>query len=597
VRPHELKIFLSNCRSLKQKLPALADILSRKFDLLFFVETWLPDPVLLPDSVLLSDSSYQIFRRDRETTGGGLAVFYKKSLKVSRVKIPKKFCHLEILTVNLAMAKSEINFVLFYRPPRPDLRYLEDFGDYMKSICSKRISLVTLGDFNLPQIDWMTKTASDRLHRAFLDITFEHNLTQYVSESTRGKNILDLVLSNDESLIRDILVTEPFASSDHDSIEFAIECAANPPPTPFKDFLNSDFVQIRSYLMRVPWGIEFSLCTTIDQYWDLFTNHLNSAIDNFVPLRTPSSRKYPLETLKILRQKTAAWKKFKAAKNLKLPFVDLKQKYEMLKHQFNQSVLRNHTKTESNLVALRNDSKFFRYVNKKLTNKSGIPTLLDDKQKLIQTDIGKANILNNQFAAVFQRDDENFVDFPIRTVETISTVFITEEKVLESLLNLKKKLGLGPDGLSAFFLHEIAYSIVQPLSTIFEFSIRHHQIPMIWRHANVCPIYKKGDTAVASNYRPVSITCVCCRVLESIIQGELMSFFLSANVITDKQFGFLAKKSTVLSLITSVNSWSCAFENSTPTDILYLDFSKAFDIVCHSKLLNKLQSYGVFFEQ
>jgi len=70
-------------------------------------------------------------------------------------------------------------------------------------------------------------------------------------------------------------------------------------------------------------------------------------------------------------------------------------------------------------------------------------------------------------------------------------------------------------------LKECASSIAKPLPNIFQDSLTQGQIPSDWKLANVCPIFKKGSKNVADNYRPVSLTFVACKVMESVIKGVL----------------------------------------------------------------------------
>lgn len=107
------------------------------------------------------------------------------------------------------------------------------------------------------------------------------------------------------------------------------------------------------------------------------------------------------------------------------------------------------------------------------------------------------------------------------------------------------------------------------------------------------PVFKKGPTSVTSNYRPISLTCVCCRVMERIINVELLNYLYLHGLISKCQHGFLHKHSTCTNLLESVYDWSVALNNKLTTDIIYIDFQKALDSVSHSKVLIKLEGYGI----
>ena len=140
-------------------------------------------------------------------------------------------------------------------------------------------------------------------------------------------------------------------------------------------------------------------------------------------------------------------------------------------------------------------------------------------------------------------------------------------------------------------LHEFANEIYLPLSIIFEASMKSINIPKQWKIARVSAIHKKGNRKLASNYRPVNITSIVCRVLETIIRNFMVEFLVSNNLLSDFQFGFIKGRSTTLQLLNVLNDWTNSLENKFTTDCIYLDYQKAFDSVPHKRLISKLRSY------
>ena len=90
-----------------------------------------------------------------------------------------------------------------------------------------------------------------------------------------------------------------------------------------------------------------------------------------------------------------------------------------------------------------------------------------------------------------------------------------------------------------------------------------------------------------SNYRPTSLTCVLCKIMESVIKDSLIKHLHVNKLITKQQHGFLAKYSTCSQLLECVNDWSVALNFRNSTDVVYINFHKAFDSVVHSELLHK----------
>ena len=116
---------------------------------------------------------------------------------------------------------------------------------------------------------------------------------------------------------------------------------------------------------------------------------------------------------------------------------------------------------------------------------------------------------------------------------------------------------------------------------------------MLARCIIVTPVFKKGATSSPSNYRPISLTCVCCRIMERIINADIIDYLHVNKIINSAQHGFLHKHSTCTNLLESVHDWSVALNSQHSIDVVYIDFQKAFDTVSHAKLILKLEMYGI----
>ena len=118
-------------------------------------------------------------------------------------------------------------------------------------------------------------------------------------------------------------------------------------------------------------------------------------------------------------------------------------------------------------------------------------------------------------------------------------------------------------------------------------------LPDDWRIASVSPVYKKGQKSLAENYRPISLTSVCCKIMEHILASKIMKHGEENNILYPLQHGFRKGRSSETQLIEFVDDISKNLQEGQQTDILILDFAKAFDKVNHSLLIHKLQHYGI----
>jgi len=129
------------------------------------------------------------------------------------------------------------------------------------------------------------------------------------------------------------------------------------------------------------------------------------------------------------------------------------------------------------------------------------------------------------------------------------------------------------------------------LTLIFNSSLHQGELPLDWKHANIVPIFKKGDKSLVSNYRPISLTSISCKIMECLIHIHLYHHL--ENILCDQQHGFRPRRSCESQLITTINSISKLLDSGLQTDIIFLDLSKAFNKVPHHKLCNKLHYYGI----
>ena len=118
-------------------------------------------------------------------------------------------------------------------------------------------------------------------------------------------------------------------------------------------------------------------------------------------------------------------------------------------------------------------------------------------------------------------------------------------------------------------------------------------VPNEWRAAHVVPVFKSGSSAQGANYRPISLTCIACKLVERIINVNLLGYLHRHKLISKAQHGFLSRRSTTTNLLETINDWSLTICNRRIASTAYIDFSRAFDSVCHNKLFWKWRSLGI----
>ena len=118
-------------------------------------------------------------------------------------------------------------------------------------------------------------------------------------------------------------------------------------------------------------------------------------------------------------------------------------------------------------------------------------------------------------------------------------ITVEEDGVFKLLKDIDPNKSTGPDGIPPFILKELASEIAPILTLLFQASLSQGVIPQDWKLAHVTPIFKKGDPHKPSNYRPVSLTSIPCKILEHIIYSHTMKHLTNYNIICDNQHSFL----------------------------------------------------------
>ncbi len=547
-RSCSLKCCYFNAQSLRNKIAEFQYLInSSDFDIIFVTESWLVPSIT--DRMLDPRVNFNIFRQDRQTRGGGVCTLVRNTLSASLICLPN-IQGLEINCVEIA-AMCKLRFFLCYRPPgfTPDsVECMTKLIDCLQSNWSSSVINFVVGDLNCPNIDWgLNKAPPESPQQTLLGCFNSLGLSQYVDGPTLGKNILDVVLTDDPFVMLDLVIKPPFSTSDHDSIEFLVQfndftaefAAADHSAAAAKmlpDWSRADYASIENFLAAYDWDSIFYTVFDPDDLWNAFLGVFWEAIVLFVPhikcdratYRKATKRRFPKHIRQLQCRKCCIWRALKSRPNELL----LKMKYR--------------------------------------------------------------NLVNKLKGQIFAFDDGNLPILPARpAIPGIDSLTISAAQVTRIIKSLKTNSSSGPDELPVVFFKSLVDVLSGPLAQLFNSFLSTGSVPNFWRTALVTPVFKKGIASEVSNYRPISITCVCSKILESHVKDSLLSYLYRNNLINPSQHGFLKRHSSSTNLLESLNDWSLAIDSSKRVGVAYIDFSRAFDSVCHSKLLHKLSWLGV----
>ncbi len=176
---------------------------------------------------------------------------------------------------------------------------------------------------------------------------------------------------------------------------------------------------------------------------------------------------------------------------------------------------------------------------------------------------------------------------------TIDDLYINNNEVRDAISSLKSSTSCGSDGISSLVLKNMARVIIPVYTMFFNKILNSGEVPSQWKEGIVVPIYKKGSKADPGNYRPICLTSISCKVYEKILKKHIYKYLLDKALLSSSQHGFMQGRSCATNMIFMLDMVTKKLDGGTPVDIIYLDYSKAFDKTAHKRLLAKMRSLGI----
>ena len=508
-----------------------------------------------------------------------------------------------------------ITVLLAYRPPRypggvADNGFSDRFCDLLENIKGQ---VVLCGDLNYSGIDWDRLHGSTPAERRVLDTVQNNFWTQYVDfpthvggagraggEEGRDGNLLDLALSNSPELVVGVVDEGLFSDHRMFSLDLIMPVSSSGQTQELvPDWAKADFDKMRTNLAAIDWEKELEGKSGIVS-WEYVKEVIDRETESCVPKKRRRTGSRPLwmtrNVMRLIRKKRRVWRWYSTSGYSKKDYDEF-QAYKRIQDQVKKAVRLAKRNFERKLAkdAKKNPKAFYGYMKKKTGNRVSVGPLKDSSGQLVTDDKLMAEQLNLFFCSVFTQEDcsnlpeaENI----FAGEEPLEDVDITEEKVKAKLEKLRPDSAPGPDKLWPRVLVKLADILAKPLSIVYTRCLGEGTVPPDWKLANVAPIFKKGSKGCAGNYRPVSLTCVLCKVMESILRDSIVLHLSKYNLIRASQHGFMARKSCLTNLLEYLEELTSLVDQGHAVDIVYLDFAKAYDKVTPQKAYLELQGTG-----
>ena len=607
-------------------------------------ETWLHSDIL--DTEVTHDCpGFNIYRCDRSggRKGGGVALYLKEDLTGDVLAtFANNVCELIIVKIH----QLDTVVCVAYRPP--DTRHSEFSGllrcldETLSGLTSPVPSVVLMGDFNFPESS-MTWSCSqegllapvvakhreeetlggkqDRLQaQQLVDLVDKYCLIQEVNLPTHGREILDLVFSNNCTLVSGVAVEDWSTFTDHrlvivntsyqqskhlDTVEEQFLCETGRRYSSL-DFFKAPWEEINTKLESVNWDqmeeIANSSSTDALVY---FHEKVLAILEELVPQKRKKCKSKP----KMHRMRRLLWKRLGKVKKSLKSSKSVEKIAETLKNiwQLESELSADYkaiNKIEEDEAVLRmksNPKSFFSFAKSRQRTKVKIGPFLDkDGQPNPSADFS-AESLRKQYDSVFAHPRQEWAvsNFPLHfnvsdgEESVIQDIEFSPADIEKACGELRGEAAAGPDGVPASFLKKCKKHLSKPLYILWRSSLDKGSIPPELLLVLICPVHKGGSRSIPKNYRPVALTSHLIKVFERLVRKALVSHIEKNNILPDGQHGSRAMRSTLTQLLSHWDNILDGLENGIGVDCVYLDFSKAFDKVETGVLLHKLRDARV----
>ena len=597
-----LKIGHLNCRDIKSlsKLDDIKWLLHEyQFDIFGITETWLTNHTADGEIFI---AGYQLFRLDRpniknwKNRGGGLLMYIREDYDVETTQhsFPKPIECLK-LTIRPPHMK-KINFHLIYRPPNSSNSSILCFeNEFLNSLNTESYFF---GDLN---VDMLTTTTNKITLNNLMD---RFNYVQVINQPTRvsdnSSTLIDLIICNNPKFNNAGVL--PVSTADHKLVYSVRKQPKQSTKTchvkRIHSFKNTDYEKFKKDLTEAPWWI-FEHCKSASKVYDLFKTIVQHVINIHAPLKkvrvrdstpmwwTPTyfklmrtynnlrskcSNKDDFLKTKILRNKLTALKK--SVKSNKIASLIDENQYGNPKICW--KLLNNEVGREKVPVTIPK----LKVGNFDHTGKNSCEVLASEfsKTKSFCPSPGSSHTSNN----------EKFTSPPFELKE----VHCSETESLLAKLDSAKSSGVENIPTSVF--KKFSNTLSAPLTKLFNRSLSESEFPTMLKKALVTPLYKgKGKKCDPNSYRPISILPTTSKIFEQLVYTHLINFLDEHNLLCENQHGFRKNRSTESALVMFTNDVRTSMDNREITAAVFVDFTKAFDLVVHSILLKKLESFNI----
>ena len=555
-------------------------------------------------------SAFHLTRSNR--SHGGISVYVKSDLKVTRIQdLSVVNDDLEVLTLELSLGNKKLSICTIYRPQFKHRR-IPEFIEYLNEVLShpsiKNNKIIIIGDLNINLLEYTTHAPTN----SFLTFMQSLNFIPLISRATRfpfegqqgTPSLLDHIFANFSTNYYPGILHKQF--SDHLPVFLHIPFPNGHKNVNHKHHIRSiknlNKLNFKNQLINTNWN-ELIRDEDVHRDCENVIAHLNNIFNVTCPIRIININDRRLEnpwiTSGIIKSSQTKNKLFK---DYKLGVVSY-QHYSKFRNLFNKVVQNSKKSHYMNIFSnfKNNTKKIWETINElqakskskqkyeleingmKVTN----PKEVSEEFNKFYTNI--APKLNNSLPHC-DKDPLTYLrgNFP----DSMGVQIISQATTIQTIRSLKNKKS-NINEIPVELIKDNAEYIAEPMTRLFNNSIRLGVFPQCLKNSTVIPLYKNGPKSDPGNYRPISLMSTFSKIFEALMKGILTKFLESKSILSSKQFGFRANKSTFQCLNVLTGDLYEALDKHQTAILILVDFTKAFDTVQHQILLRKMWHYGI----
>ena len=564
--------------------------------------------------VEIKELGYEVLSNPRKRRGGGVAIFYKKLLKLSLCSRTCKYKSLENIEATLKTDDELVRFVSIYRPPYSrkhrytETDFLIDFEDYLSVLNSKSGLTVIMGDLN------MHVQKDQDSHVVMLNTLLrEYSLKQIapLNPTNISGNTLDLIIVPEDAISKftDVYIDSLICHSDHYLVSCDLHININVQENPHKFLEYRNFssmsidlfkIDIKNSCLHNP-EMHFS---SSDEACSNYSKILKCILDKHCPMiKRKIFNKHEIwfdeELRDFRRRRRKAERKFR-----KTPTVANKQMYMTLCKDMTKLVKsKRKGHCTSSIKNAKGDSKaLYSKIGSLLGKQSKIlpqsvddETLAEEFKQHFTTKIGKIRKDIEEEQLILGENNYNKSVYPETSSELNSFTELSSaelKKIVQNLPNKNSPLDIIPNWL----LKDCFDELEPVLLYIVNHSIKEGEFPQSLKHACVIPTVKdfSGNHDDLKNYRPISNLSTISKILEKCVSNQLNEYLNVNDLHCSIQSGYRQGHSCETLLIKMNDDLIKEADKNNLIAVVLLDLSAAFDAIDHEILLKKLKvMYGI----